>query len=183
MRFDHIYEVRKFGATSIEQAILKVLIPTHLMDGDNKIDIVTINRTELSLPKTMINRHNSFCSNGTIEDRTEFKYDDNYSVEKINIKDNFMNVLTDDRTFYVNCSNPLIICTTIYCVLQTPLNLSTVAEIKFTMDLKIKNLRGNIIYLFNKLFQEITAVYYFHFICREYIGRKRYSLLCIQRTC
>ncbi|XP_074104924.1 integrin alpha-9 isoform X2 [Cotesia typhae] len=145
MRFDHIYEVRKFGATSIEQAILKVLIPTHLIDSDNTIDIATINRTELSLPKTMINRHNSFCSNGTIEDHTEFKYDDNYSVEKINIKDNIVNVLTNDRTFYVNCSNPLIICTTIYCVLQTSLNLSTVAEIKFTMDLKIKNLKENIL--------------------------------------
>ncbi|XP_008555233.1 integrin alpha-PS4 isoform X2 [Microplitis demolitor] len=144
IRFEHVYEVRKFGATSIEQSVLKVLIPTHLViDEKNTIEIATINRTELSLPKTMINRYNSFCTEGIVENRTGLG--DNNFIENVITKDNLLNILTKDRTFYVNCSNPSIICTIFYCVLQTPLNLSTIAEVKFTLDLKLKNFDENIL--------------------------------------
>ncbi|XP_057337541.1 integrin alpha-4-like isoform X2 [Microplitis mediator] len=144
IRFEHVYEVRKFGATSIEQSVLKVLIPTHLIiDEKNTLEIATINRTELSLPKTMINTYNSFCSEGIVENRTGLG--NNNSIENVITKDNLLNILTEDRTFYINCSNPSIICTSFYCVLQTPLNSSTIAEVTFTLDLKLKNFDGNIL--------------------------------------
>lgn len=131
IKFQHVYQVHKFGVTPIMQSHLAISIPTHIIDDKNKkkIEIAKIDRTDISLHE-FIDGQNSYCVQEKINNTYKTS---NYS--KINSNSN-------NYTLYINCTNPLIICTTISCFLESSSNALTIGNVAITMELQLRNFTG-----------------------------------------
>lgn len=135
--FQHIYEVRKFGVTPIEQSILTIFLTTHLIDQQtkNKVEIARVNKTDMSVIQTSISGVNSNC------------YQDKIGILPMNFTDFDINSNSSEREnmTQINCTNPLVICTKIICTLQTTADTSTIGVVTLTIDLMLENFTGKCI--------------------------------------
>lgn len=166
IRFQHVYEVQKFGKSPIEESILTVLVPTRWRDeaDDSVIEIARVNQTF-----GLMEGKRFYCtdSSRTTEDRVadDVIYADSFSVEKstaterstsprkgnhtferFSIEENpTMTVPPENRTLYLNCTNPAVECTRISCKLGTFASSLTVAKLTVTLDMQLKNFRGELV--------------------------------------
>lgn len=154
IRFQHFYEVQKFGASPIEEAMLTVKIPTHFRRPDaedivivNINDIIGImdgyqfycsdsNQTEiLSAPNKIVSTDDVIVMNSNIaNDNTHAKF----SIEE----DTPINVPSENRTLYINCTNNAIECVQITCRLGPFLSSLSVAKFLMTLDLQLSSFPG-----------------------------------------
>ncbi|XP_070157103.1 integrin alpha-PS4 isoform X2 [Polyergus mexicanus] len=151
IRFQHFYEVQKFGASPIEEIVLTVKIPTHIRrshDTEN-IAIVSINDTigrmdayqfycsdlnetyGLSVMSERIAATDNAILVKSVENDTHARF----SIEE----DSPMYVPSENRTLYVNCTNSAIKCTRIDCRLGPFLSSLSVAKFLVTLDLQLSN--------------------------------------------
>ncbi|KAK0097117.1 hypothetical protein PV326_003224 [Microctonus aethiopoides] len=147
IKFQHVYQVHKFGVTPIMHSHLAISIPTHIIDDKNKqeIEIAKIVRTDISLHE-FIDSQNSYC----IQEKINNTYKTlNYS--KINSNSN-------NYTLYINCTNPLIICTTIFCFLESSSNALTIGNVAITMKLQLRNFNDNVMNGTSTIYFESTGV-------------------------
>ncbi|XP_034941351.1 integrin alpha-4-like [Chelonus insularis] len=139
MRFQHVYEVQKFGATPIQQSTLKILVPTAMITNKKNIEIVSINDTSISRI-ALSGKLNSHCTQRPRNLTKKWGYlEATDDLIDTGFSDEIFNLPPDERTLYLNCSNPLIVCKEVYCVFESPTNSSTIAEVTLTMDLLLNN--------------------------------------------
>lgn len=161
IRFQHFYEVQKFGVSPIEEVMLIVKIPTHLRRHNaENIAIVNINETirridgyefycsdysnQIEIPplaslyrKNFIKRFTddvTMNSSSVANNNTHAKF----SIEE----DTPMNVPSENRTFYINCTNNAIQCVQITCRLGPFLSSLSVAKLLVTLDLQLSSFPG-----------------------------------------
>ncbi|XP_067204959.1 integrin alpha-9-like [Linepithema humile] len=150
VRFQHFYKVQNFGASAVEEAVLTVKIPTHIrLPGIGEIAIVNIGDLEM-------NGQELFCgyssqtevSTSVVEEITENTIAVNSSSAngtKFSIEGAPMNALSENRTFYINCTNNAIRCEQIDCRLGPFLSSLHVAKFLVTLDLQVKNFPNDVI--------------------------------------
>jgi len=155
IRFQHFYEVQKFGASPIEEVILTVKIPTHLHRYNAEdVAIVSINDTigkmdgyqfycsdsnqteVLSVASNRIPSTNDVIviNSNVVNNNTHAKF----SIEE----DTPMNVPSENRTLYINCTNNAIECVQITCRLGPFLSSLSVAKFLVTLDLQLSSFPG-----------------------------------------
>lgn len=150
VRFQHFYEVQKFGASPIEEAILTVKIPTHIrrLHDTADIAIVSINDTI-----GRMDAYQFYCSDSNKTDDGFFvastdnailmnpentKTHARFSIEE----DTPMNLPSENRTLYINCTNSAVECAKIDCRLGPFLSSLSVAKFLVTLDLQLSNFPG-----------------------------------------
>ncbi|XP_011062197.1 PREDICTED: integrin alpha-PS4-like [Acromyrmex echinatior] len=158
IRFQHFYEVQKFGASPIEEVILTVKIPTHLrrpdakdvmiisindtigrMDGyqfycsdSNQTEVLSITSNKIVSINDVIVNSSSVASNNT---HAKFSIEENTQ----------MNVPSENRTLYINCTSNAIECVHIVCRLGPFLSSLSVAKFLVTLDLQLSNFPADIL--------------------------------------
>ncbi|XP_043271605.1 integrin alpha-8-like [Venturia canescens] len=157
IRFQHIWEVQKFGKSPIDESSLAVLLPTYWNDEGHGTEIIRIsqvfglmegrqffctdykNRTddeETMVVDSLVDQ-NATISAGASNSRIK-----NHAMERFSIEETpSSNLPPDSRTIYLNCTNPTVTCTQINCALGTFASSLTVAKLVVTIDLQLKNFR------------------------------------------
>lgn len=156
-RFQHIYEVQKFGQSPIDESSLNVLLPMYWDDEGYRTEIIRISQTF-----GLMEGKQFFCtdsSNSTSDDdslaidslvqqdvtrieQVRNSSDRNRTMERFSIEETTSsNLPPDSRTIYLNCTNPAITCAQISCKLGTFASSLTVAKLVITLDLELKNFR------------------------------------------
>ncbi|XP_023288671.1 integrin alpha-8 [Orussus abietinus] len=162
IRFQHIYEVQKLGVSPIEESVLSVLMPTHVMDENRPRQIVNVNETigykdGRHLFCTVTNqsadpdpkgqflsgvfRNNQYSISNEMRNYfSGVKGQEGKSNDSE--KDNqLLNVPRENRTLFINCTNPAVLCANISCSLGSfESSLSTV-KLLVTLDLQLSNLK------------------------------------------
>ncbi|XP_063977840.1 integrin alpha-8-like isoform X2 [Diachasmimorpha longicaudata] len=140
IHFDHIYGVQKLGITPIQQAVLIVLVPTHLRKSENEIiEIAKINATTLTFfDSTNRNNNDYICK-----------------IEKVGVKEKKMltgqlsnftksvDASLRNRALFLNCDSEAIDCVNVTCLMDVPkesVNPSVIAELKLTIDLLLRDI-------------------------------------------
>lgn len=156
IRFQHFYEVQKFGASPIDKVVLTVKIPTHWRHTDTEdIMIVSIdsiigmmdgyqfscsdsNQTDLAIKakRTASTTDNAVVFNSSSVADSGMRA--NLSIEE----NTLMNVPLENRTLYVNCTNDVIRCTRINCILGPFTSSLSVAKLLITLDLQLASFHG-----------------------------------------
>lgn len=155
IRFQHLYEVQKFGASPIEEAILTVKIPMRFRRQDTEdVAIVSINDTigimdgyqfycdskQTEVISVALNKIISMDdvivinSSNIAENNTHAKF----SIEE----DTPLNVPSENRTLYINCTSNAIECVQITCRLGPFLSSLSVAKFLVTLDLQLSSFPG-----------------------------------------
>ncbi|XP_024893200.1 integrin alpha-9-like [Temnothorax curvispinosus] len=158
IRFQHFYEVQKFGASPIEEAILTVKIPMHFRrHGAEDIAVVNINDTI-----GIMDGHQFYCS---YSNQTEVpaalnkivSTDDVIVMNSSNIasknthakfsieEDTPMNVPSENRTLFINCTSNEIECVQITCRLGPFLSSLSVAKFLVTLDLQLSRFSADML--------------------------------------
>ncbi|KAL6264540.1 hypothetical protein P5V15_004645 [Pogonomyrmex californicus] len=156
IRFQHFYEVQKFGVSPIEEAVLTVKIPIRLCRHDiEDVAIVSINDTIGKM-----DGHQFYCSDSN---ETEIfsvvskkiamnnhavmvNSTNNKTHEKFSIEENIpMNVPSENRTFFINCTSNVIQCVQISCRLGPFISSLSVAKFLVTLDLQLSNFPDDVI--------------------------------------
>ncbi|XP_028982311.1 integrin alpha-5 [Diachasma alloeum] len=139
IQFSHIYGVQKLGVTPIQQAVLIVLVPTHLKKSKNEvIEIARINATTLKyFDSTNRNDNDYVCKTeriGVNEKKIITRESNNFTQS--------VDTSLRNRALFLNCDNDAIDCVNVTCLMDVPresVNPSVIAELKLTIDLLLKN--------------------------------------------
>ncbi|XP_025265268.1 integrin alpha-4-like isoform X2 [Camponotus floridanus] len=149
VRFQHFYEVQKFGASPIEEAVLTVKIPTHIRQSHDAADvaIVSINDTT-----GRMDAYQFYCSDSNetddglsiaskqMADNVILLSPENKTYARFSIEeDTPMNLPSENRTLYINCTNDAVECAKIDCRLGPFLSSLSVAKFLITLDLQLSN--------------------------------------------
>ncbi|XP_011872800.1 PREDICTED: integrin alpha pat-2-like [Vollenhovia emeryi] len=153
IRFQHFYEVQKFGVSPIEEAMLTVKIPTYfrrsnaedvaivnvndiigIMDGyqfycsdSNQTEVLSVALNKIaSTNDVIVMNTSSIASNNTHA---------KFSIEE----DTPMHVPSENRTLYINCTSDAVECVQITCRLGPFLSSLSVAKFLVTMDLQLSS--------------------------------------------
>lgn len=159
IRFQHFYEVQKFGASPIEEVMLVVKIPTYLRRHDAEdVAIVNINETI-----SRMDGYQFYCSDSnqtevlsaaSLRRKKIASTDDvivmnsssvarNNTHAKFSIEeDTPINVPSENRTLYINCTSNAIQCVQITCRLGPFLSSLSVAKFLVTLDLQLSSFPG-----------------------------------------
>ncbi|KAL6431766.1 hypothetical protein ACFW04_007349 [Cataglyphis niger] len=151
VRFQHFYEVQKFGASPIEEAVLTVKIPTHIRQSHDTGDIAIV-----SINETIgrMDAYQFYCSDSNetdselsvaseriiiaSTDNAILKSAENDTHARFSIEENTpMYMPSENRTLYVNCTNSAIKCARIDCRLGPFLSSLSVAKFLVTLDLQL----------------------------------------------
>lgn len=159
IRFQHFYEVQKFGASPIEEAMLTVKIPMRfrrhnaedvaivsikdtigIMDGyqfycsdSNQTEVLSAELNKIvSTDDVIVMNSSSITSNNT---HAKFSIDE----------DTPMNVPSENRTLYINCTSNAIECVEITCRLGPFLSSLSVAKFLVTLDLQLSTFPGKLL--------------------------------------
>ena len=143
IKFEHLYEIQKFGTCAIEEVIITLEVPTFLKEEYNELEITQlikvtgfVNKEEVScvdLNKekviSLMEEYNSINLSGLEKTKTE-------GFEMFHVGENPLKYNPpENRTLYINCSNPTISCITINCKLSG-LSNSTNTKLVLTMELQ-----------------------------------------------
>ncbi|XP_015120226.1 integrin alpha-8 [Diachasma alloeum] len=139
IQFNHIYGVQKLGITPIQQAVLIVLVPTHLRKSKNEvIEIARINATTLKyFDSTNRNDNDYVCKTeriGVNEKKIIARESNNFTQS--------VDTSLRNRALFLNCDNDAIDCVNVTCLMDVPresVNPSVIAELKLTIDLLLKD--------------------------------------------
>lgn len=158
IRFQHFYEVQKFGASPIKEIMLTVKIPTHLRRRDAvDVAIVSINDTigkmdgyefycsdsnqtevlsessRVAFSRKIASTDDAIVTNASsvASKNTHAKF----SIEE----DAPLNVPSENRTLYINCTNNAVECVRITCRLGPFLSSLSVAKFLVTLDLQLSS--------------------------------------------
>lgn len=156
IRFQHIYEVQKFGASPIKEAMLTVKIPAHFRRHDvEDVVIVSVNDTigimdgyqfycsDSNQTEVLSAALNKIVSTDDVIVINSSSIASNNTHEKFSIEeDTPMNVPSENRTLYINCTNNAIECVQITCRLGPFLSSLSVAKFLVTLDLQLSNFPG-----------------------------------------
>ncbi|XP_072762509.1 integrin alpha-8 isoform X2 [Anoplolepis gracilipes] len=150
IRFQHFYEVQKFGASPIEEAVLTVKIPTHIRRSHDTGDIAIV-----SINDTIgrMDAYEFYCSDSNETDGVSIASKkiastnneilvsaENNTHARFSIEEDApMNVPSENRTLYVNCTNSAVECLQIDCRLGPFLSSLSVAKFLITLDLQLSN--------------------------------------------
>ncbi|XP_020284069.1 integrin alpha-PS4-like [Pseudomyrmex gracilis] len=158
IKFQHYYEVQKFGISPIDQALLTVKIPTQFRRSDTEhATIVSIDDATGRL-----NGNEFFCNISNVAkispeasgkfNKTAYTDDaivDQFGITNTNVNAKFsieenatMSIPFENRTLYVNCTNEAVSCVELRCVLGPFESSSSVA--KLTLDLQLSNFSADI---------------------------------------
>ncbi|CAL1684033.1 unnamed protein product [Lasius platythorax] len=147
VRFQHFYEIQKFGASPIEEAVLTVKIPTHILRSHDTGDIAIVNINDTI---GRMDAYEFYCSDSNETEglsvaskkmdnailvRAENNTHARFSIEE----DTPMNVPSENRTIYINCTNSAIKCARIDCRLGPFLSSLSVAKFLVTLNLQLSN--------------------------------------------
>ncbi|XP_012523377.1 integrin alpha-PS4 [Monomorium pharaonis] len=153
IKFQHFYEVQKFGASPIEEVMLTVKIPMYFRRNDaENVMIVSINDTV-----SRMDGYQFYCSDSNqtevisvVSNKIASKDDvivmnssivtSNNTHAKFSIEENTpMNVPSENRTLYINCTNNAIECVQITCRLGPFLSSLSVAKFLVTLNLQLSS--------------------------------------------
>ncbi|KAG7202815.1 hypothetical protein KM043_009972 [Ampulex compressa] len=155
IRFQHVYEVQKFGDTPVENAILIINIPTHFKYANGDVEIISINQTiglkdgqqfyctnmgskQLSSALTTMNSklENETAVLHSSKIRKNSTHAE-YSTEDYPL----INLPPPSRSLYINCTIDGIKCQQIECKLGSFISFLSVAKLSLTLDLQLLNFR------------------------------------------
>jgi len=143
VRFQHFYKVQSFGASAVEEAVLTVKVLYIRLSGIGEIAIVNISNLEMNKQKfsygysNQTERPTSVVEEITsTENAVNLMNDTKFSIEESAAS---MSALSENRTFYINCTNSAIRCEQIICGLGPPLSFLHTAKLLVTLDLQVKN--------------------------------------------
>ncbi|XP_063977338.1 uncharacterized protein LOC135162618 [Diachasmimorpha longicaudata] len=144
IQFNHIYGVQKLGITPIQQAILIVLVPTHLRKSENEIiEIAKINATTLKFfDSTNRNDNDYVCKMeriGVNEKKIITKESSNFTHS--------VDASLRNRALFLNCDNDAIDCVNVTCLMDVPkesVTPSAIAELQLTIDLLLRDIPDDI---------------------------------------
>lgn len=158
IRFQHFYEVQRFGASPIEEVALVVQIPIYWRHGTEVIKIININDTIGKM-----DGHQFYCSDSDqtdwpiVEAKKIAAKNNAIVINSSNTVDNsvnakfsveegtLINVPFENRTLYVNCTNIAVQCARIDCKLGPFVSSLSVAKLLITLDLQLANFHGKYI--------------------------------------
>lgn len=125
--FNHTYEIRKVGATPIEESILEVKVPTHYED----VKIAEVNQLLVSTDGQQYSCENikSETPNSSLLDETHRR-------------DPIVNP-TEDRAIYMNCTSGNIGCQKFQCKIGPFLRPQSMAKLTFAIDFQLYSITGN----------------------------------------
>ncbi|XP_015120227.1 integrin alpha-V [Diachasma alloeum] len=144
IQFNHNYGVQKLGITPIQQAVLIVLVPTHLRKSKNEvIEIARINATTLKyFDSTNRNDNDYVCKTeriGVNEKKIIARESNNFTQS--------VDTSLRNRALFLNCDNDAIDCVNVTCLMDVPresVNSSVIAELKLTIDLLLKDVTDDL---------------------------------------
>ncbi|XP_014480126.1 PREDICTED: integrin alpha-9-like [Dinoponera quadriceps] len=138
VRFQHFYEIQRFGISPIEKVGLTVRIPTHWRHGSGDIAVAAINNTVGVIDGS------PFQCGDTIEG-LPFAALDSTRVNTDNAgKNASMNVPSANRTLYINCTNDAVRCEQITCYVGPFPSTLSVAKLLVTLDLQIADFHATL---------------------------------------
>ncbi|KAK2575747.1 hypothetical protein KPH14_003637 [Odynerus spinipes] len=158
IRFQHIYEVQKFGTSPINEAVLIVEIPTHWKSNNYDIELISINQiiahkdghflecidldySKISQTSTIGITNEFDIKNKSVESFTT-NVTKNKSHEKLTLKEIIpTNIPPENRTLFINCTNPMILCKQLKCELNSFISSLSVAKLILTLDLNVTNIK------------------------------------------
>ncbi|KAL0127515.1 hypothetical protein PUN28_003059 [Cardiocondyla obscurior] len=158
IRFQHFYEVQKFGASPIEEAMLTVKIPMYFHRHDaGDVTIVNINDiigimdgyqfycSDLNQTEVLSDGLNKIVSrDNVIVNSSSIANNDTHA--KFSIEENTpINVPSENRTLYINCTSDVIKCVQISCRLGPFLSSLSVAKFLVTLDLQLSSFPANML--------------------------------------
>ncbi|XP_033228288.1 integrin alpha-8-like isoform X2 [Belonocnema kinseyi] len=142
--FEHLYEIQQFGSCAVEEVIVTLKIPTVLQEKENNIEIAKIIQIV-----GFINNQEILCFDSNKERFIPLKEESNSVLngdfekskpiavfETINVTENPLKyVPPENRSLYINCSNPIINCIKVNCMLDGLFNSSN-TKILLKMELQ-----------------------------------------------
>lgn len=148
--------MQKFGASPIEEVMLTVKIPTYLRRYDAEdVMIVSINDTvgrmdgyqfycsDSNQTELISMASNKIASTDDVIIMNSSIVTSNNTHAKFSIEeDTPMNVPSENRTLYINCTNNAIECVKITCRLGPFLSSLSVAKFLVTLDLQLSSFPG-----------------------------------------
>lgn len=144
IRFQHIYEVQTFGASPINEATLIVEIPTHWKSNTYDMELIGIEQIIAHKDGHLLQCSNSSYSH-TFETPTmeiigelDITHKSARSLLDTMKEMTPINVPPANRTLFINCTNPMITCVQLECVLNS-FTSSSVVKLTLKLDLKISN--------------------------------------------
>ncbi|KAL6264541.1 hypothetical protein P5V15_004646 [Pogonomyrmex californicus] len=153
IKFQHFYEVHKFGVSPIQEAMLTIQIPTHIWhprfgevtivnikDVTGKMDRYKLHCSDshrVEMLKKIASMHKNIVNLSHANNNAQVKF----STEE----NPLINVLSENRTVYINCTNAGVYCAHFDCRLRPFLNPLSVAKIIITLDLQWLNFPGDVI--------------------------------------
>ncbi|XP_046750569.1 integrin alpha-PS5-like [Diprion similis] len=153
--FEHTYLVRNYGRTVITKIVLAVSVPTHWIHDDEKIEVVRISEVHGKLDRNQL-----ICENATENEATtpaSSSVDATTITEWLNeespstttkfsvIEGKVFSSYPDNRTIYVNSTNPSFKSTTINCELAPFQSTQSVAEVTFSFELMLSKFPPEVI--------------------------------------
>lgn len=156
VRFQHFYEVQRFGVSPIEEVDLILRIPTRWQHGAGDIVIANVNSVVGVMDGSQF-----YCDNFNRTDVPLF--DDSSKLVSAafivaesppRVKDNRtranfssgegapMDVPSANRTLYVNCTSNAVRCKQVNCKVGPFLSTMSVAKLLITLDLQVPNFHG-----------------------------------------
>nr|XP_033205662.1 integrin alpha-4-like [Bombus vancouverensis nearcticus] len=149
IRFQHIYEIQKFGDSPIDEVILTINIPIYWKHSTGDIQIININETisyldgqpfycthlNSTLSTALTNISEIYFSNTELYTQKGFMMDTNFSI----------NSPPENRSIYINCTNANVKCTYIKCELGPFLSSSSVAKLSLILDFYISDFKTKMV--------------------------------------
>ncbi|EFN89848.1 Integrin alpha-PS4 [Harpegnathos saltator] len=152
VRFQHFYEVQRFGVSPIEEVALTLRIPTHWRR--HRIGDITVANIE-SIVGTMdgsafhcgdFNRTDAPFTEGDLKiasaafvlESPRFVADDSRHVNSSN-EYSSLDLPSANRTLYINCTNEAVRCEQVSCKVGPFASTLSVAKLLVTLDLQVPN--------------------------------------------
>lgn len=153
--FEHLYEIQQFGSCAVEEVIVTLKIPSVLQEEENNIEIAKIIQII-----GFVNNQEIICFDSNKERFIPLKKESNSVLngdfekskpivvfETIKVAENPLKyVPPENRSLYINCSNPIINCIKVNCKLDGLLNSSN-TKILLKMELQSSTFQCKIINL------------------------------------
>ncbi|XP_046490038.1 integrin alpha-PS5-like [Neodiprion pinetum] len=144
--FEHTYLVMNYGRTPISKVVLGVSVPTHWIQADEEIEVVRISEIRSKLDGNQLICENATENEGTepsarIDATTMTKWLDEDSPSTNTkfsvIEGKVFSSYPDNRTIYVNSTNPSFKWRTINCEVAPFQSTQSVAEVTFAFELML----------------------------------------------
>ncbi|XP_078038533.1 integrin alpha-8 [Augochlora pura] len=134
VKFEHIYEVQKFGVSPLEKVILAVSIPSHWKHSTGDIQIINLNKTNGNMDGQLF-----YCKHSRMP--TLYPEDPKFVVqEEFQSGTNFsLSLSPENRSIYLNCSNTDVHCSYLECLLGPFTASTSVAKLMLTLDLYLNS--------------------------------------------